>query len=191
MALIHQVYDTDAHFKIDPITRAIKNSSTGKNVLIQYDHNSERFTFELPKLIDGHDMSKCNQVEVHYINIDSTDKTKRTEGFFPVKDLQISPESEDVVICSWLISENVTQYAGSLDFLLKFKCVDAEGSVVYRWNTAKHSGISVSSGMDNGNAVAEAYPDIIAEWEARMGDIETALDEIIAIQNGLIGGDGA
>lgn len=164
MSLLHQVYDTDAHFKIDPITRAIKNSSTGKNVLIQYDHNSERFTFELPRFIDGHDMSKSTAVEVHYINIDSTDKTKNKSGVYPVTDLQISPDSEDVVICSWLISQNATQYAGTLNFLLKFKCTDTAGTAVYRWHTAIFSGISVSSGMDNGEAAIVQYSDVLEQW---------------------------
>lgn len=172
MALIHQVYDTDAHFKIDPVTRAIKNESTGKNVLIQYDHNSERFTFDLPKLIDGHDMSKSTSVEIHYINIDSADKTKSNADVYPVDDLQISPEDANVVICSWLISQNATQYAGSLNFLLKFKCVDDSGEVVYRWNTAIFTGISVSSGMDNSEAIVEEYSDVLAQWEARIAALE-------------------
>lgn len=178
MALIHQVYDTDAHFKIDPVTRVIKNASSGKNVLIQGDHNSERFTFELPKLIDGHDMSKCNSVQVHYINIDSTDKSKCSADTYNVDDLRTSPEDENVVICSWLISGNATRYAGSLAFLLKFKCIDVDGSVSYVWNTARYNSISISNGLDNGESIAEEYSDILAQWEAR----------ISALENGEVGG---
>ena len=48
MAHIHSVYDNDTHFKIDPATRQISNES-GKVVLMQNDHNSERFTFEIPR----------------------------------------------------------------------------------------------------------------------------------------------
>lgn len=179
MSLIHQVYDTDAHFKIDPVTRAIKNSSTGKNVLIQYDHNSERFTFELPRLVDGHDMSQSTAVEIHYINIDSVDKTKTQTGVYPVTDLQISPEDENVVICSWLISQNATKYAGSLNFLVKFKCMDAAGTVVYRWHTAIFSGISVSAGMDNGEAVVVQYSDVLEQW--RQSLIEAAGDAVNSV----------
>lgn len=39
----------------------------------------------------------------------------------------------------------------------------------------------------NSNSLIQLDPS--AEYEAKLGDIETALDEIIAIQNGLIGGD--
>lgn len=66
MAHKHSVYDTDPHFAIDPITRAITNQSTTKTQLMQYDHNSERFTFEIPRLVDGHDMKLCDKIEIHY-----------------------------------------------------------------------------------------------------------------------------
>ena len=108
MAHIHSVYDTDPHFEIDPITRAITNQSTTKTQLMQYDHNSERFTFEIPRLVDGHDMSECDKIEVHYINVDAATKVSNADVYI-VDDMQISPESDDVIIFSWLISVNATQ----------------------------------------------------------------------------------
>lgn len=60
-------------FLIDPVTRAITTSSEKLHVM-QFDHNSERLTFEMPRYIEGHDMSVCNQVEAHFLNIDG--KTK-------------------------------------------------------------------------------------------------------------------
>ena len=172
MGIIHSVYDTDAHFKINAITRAIANGSSSKTTLIQTDHNSERFTFEVPKVVDGHDLSLCNVVEIHYINIDSGDKTKTSADVYEVDDLQISPDDEDVVILSWLISGNATKYAGTLHFLVKFKCVDDAGEVVYVWNTAIYTGISVSSGMNNAAAVVEEHPDIIAQIVERLVALE-------------------
>lgn len=49
----HSIYDTDPHFVIDAVTRAITTQSK-KLKLMQYDHNSERLTFEMPRHIDGH-----------------------------------------------------------------------------------------------------------------------------------------
>lgn len=63
---VHNVYATDTHSSINPVTRAIKNASSKKATLMQNDHNSERFTFELPRYIEGYDMSLCNETEVHY-----------------------------------------------------------------------------------------------------------------------------
>lgn len=174
MSLKHSVYDTDAHFKIDAITRQIKSGSSGKTVLIQGDHNSERFTFEVPRLVDGHDLSKCDLVQVHYINISSTDKTKTSCDLHELDDLQISPESDDVVIVSWLIDGKATKYAGSLNFHIKFKCRDDSGAVCYSWGTMIYTGISVSSGIDGGEAVVKDYSDVLEQWrktiEVTIGD---------------------
>ena len=46
MAHSHQVVDDDKSFIIDSATRTISNPATNKLILIQHDHNSERFTFE-------------------------------------------------------------------------------------------------------------------------------------------------
>lgn len=48
----HNVRDSDARFIIDPVTMGIKNNYNKKITLIQFDHNSERLTFEIPKEID-------------------------------------------------------------------------------------------------------------------------------------------
>jgi hypothetical protein len=177
----HSVYDTDAHFKIDGATRAVKNDSATKTVLVQHDHNSERFTFELPRYVDGHDMSLCNVVQIHYINIDST-KAKSYSGVYEVDDLQVSPDSDDVVICSWLISRNATQFVGNLSFVIRFACISDEND--YVWNTAKHTNIFVTEGIYNGEAVAEEYADILDQWSSRLERLENALDDGNIIEDG-------
>lgn len=163
MALKHSVYDTDTHFSVNPVTRTLKNESSQKTSLIQHDHNSERFTFEIPRMIEGHDMSLCDKVQVHYINIDAQTKV-RSNGVYEVEDMQISPDGEDTIICSWLISHNATAYVGSLNFLLRFSCTGSDGNPIYVWNTGIYTNISVSNGIYNGEAVAEDYADILNEW---------------------------
>ena len=179
MAHKHSVYDTEPHFQIDKTSREIKNVSNSKTTITQFDHNSERFTFEIPRFIDGHDMSLCNNVQVHYINIDSTDKTNKIIGVYTVEDLQLSPEDEDIVICSWLISQNATQLAGSLAFLLRFACV-TDDVLDYAWNTTKCTTISVSNGLYNGEAIIEEYFDILSVWEQNIiDDVTAGIDETI------------
>lgn len=158
----HPVVDTDVFFEIDSITRKIQAKS-GKSALIQGDHNSERFTFKVPRWIDGHDMTLCNSVQVHYINIDST-KQLQSKGVYEVKDMEVDAENEDSVVLSWLITGNATKYTGNLSFLVKFKCVGEDGVVEYVWNTAVYSGISISNGIDNGEAVAVEYADVLEQW---------------------------
>ncbi len=158
MALKHPVYDTDTHFIINPVTRAMKNGGSSKTCLIQYDHNCERYTFEIPKTVEGHDMAQCNVVQVHYINIDSQTKESKC-GVYEVDDMHINPENPDVLVLSWLISGNATQFVGPLNFIVRFSCVE-NGDVLYAFNTAVYSGVSVSSGIFNGEVVAEEYADI-------------------------------
>lgn len=148
MAHIHSVYDNDVHFKIDGITRTVKNVSDTKAMVVQNDHNSERFTFELPRIIEGHDMTTCNRVQVHFINTDSRDKTLFNTGIYVVDDLQVCPDDEDIVICSWLISREATKYVGKLEFTIHFACIESGSTdVVYAWNTVKFSNVFVSESI--------------------------------------------
>jgi hypothetical protein len=159
MAHNHNIADTDLHFSIDPITRVIKDESAVKKSLVQFDHNSERVAFDLPRKIENHDMTECNRVEIHYINISSSDSY---EGVYEVTDLKAS-EDENTATFTWLISQNATRIAGSLNFLIRFACVE-DGVVKYLWNTKIFKGIAVSDGMDNGDVVVEQYADILNEW---------------------------
>ena len=180
MAHEHNVHDTNTHFKIDKTTREI-SINNGTDVIMQYDHNSERLTFEIPREIDSHDMTKCNVIQIHYINIDSSTRESNAD-VYDVTDIQASPDDESIAVLSWLISRNATQFAGPLNFLIKFKCVAANGDVEYVWNTAIYNGLTVSNGMDNGDSVSEEYSDILASWEARIAALE---------QNGTGGNSGS
>ena len=167
MAHAHSVYDNDRHFSIDPVTREIKNES-GKFKLIRHDHNSERFTFEIPKVVDGHDMSLCNVVQVHYLNIEAGKDGLTYEGLYECDDLQVSPDSADVVIFSWLLSRNATQYAGSLNFVIYFACVAEDGTVEYAWSTDIHTGIIVGDTIHNSEVIVAEYADILEKWRQEL-----------------------
>lgn len=169
MAHEHKVVDTDSRFVIDKATREI-STGYGYTNIMQYDHNSERLTFQMPKMIDGHDMTQCNEVQVHYINIDSSTRDSNV-GVYGVEDLHTDPEDENSVVLSWLVSGNATKFAGVLNFLIKFKCV-VDGVVEYAWNTAIYKGMTVSNGIDNGEIVAEEYADILGQWEERIQAME-------------------
>ena len=173
MPHIHNVTDSDNKFIIDGISRAIKNASTSKTTVMQFDHNSEVFTFEVPRYIEGHDMMLCNRVEVHYLNIDTVTKEER-EGIYLVDDLAVSTDDETKLTCSWVISQNATGLVGSLNFLLRFICL-TDDVIDYVWNTAIHSGIYVSKGIYNSDIVAEQYIDTIKAWENRLAVVENSI----------------
>lgn len=161
MAHIHGVYDNDTHFEINPTTRAVKNTTEKKN-LVQFDHNSERFTFEIPRFVEDHDMTLCDKVEIHYINVSGNSQEKSVDVYL-VDDLQPSLADDSVAIFSWLISANATKYAGTLNFLIRFVCLDGE-TIEYAWNTAIFQSITIAGGMDNGESVIAASSDVLEAW---------------------------
>ena len=172
MSHLHGVYDTDAHFIIDIGSRKIINQTT-KDGLIQNDHNSERFTFEMPQSVDGHDMSLCSKVEIHYINI-STDGKNKSAGVYLVDDLAISSTLNDSVIFSWLVSANATQYAGTLNFLVRFTCL-TDDVIDYAWHTDVYDEIKIKGGMNNGEAVVAEFPDVLEAWKREIfADFDSA-----------------
>ena len=172
MAHKHSIYDTDPHFSIDPVTRLIKNES-GKVVVMQHDHNSERFTFEIQNIIDGHDMSLCNVVEIHYNNIESSTKDKYAD-VYEVSDLQKSPYGDDVTIFSWLVSGNATQHRGNLEFSITFKCIADDGTVDYEWGTAIYRDITIGERIRNSNQVVERDSDVLAKWKNDLFSVSDA-----------------
>lgn len=169
MAHQHPVKDTDLHFVIDPVTRVIKNNS-GKIVIMQHDHQSEILTFELPRYIDTHDMSLSNTVRIHYINIGTSSKYTPVSGVYEVNDLQVDATNENLVTCSWTLTNNATQLEGTLNFIIRFSCLTGD-TIDYSWSTAIYSGIIVAKTIDSSDYVMTAIPDILEQWkESLKGD---------------------
>lgn len=168
MSHIDKVIDADPHFVIDPVTRDIKNESSKKTSLVQYDHNSERFSFALPRFVEGHDMLNCNSVKVNYINIDTNTKAVN-DGAYTIKDLAICEKNADAevenVCCTWIISQEATKYAGILQFALCFSCVAEDGKLEYAWNTNPFTSIHVSVGINNAEKIVEQYADVLEQWK--------------------------
>lgn len=172
----NKIKDNDTVFMIDPDTGAITNVSPIKKIN-QNNHNSERFTFVIPRYVEGHDMLECNVIEVHYVNI-SSDGEQKSEGVYLITDAKVSPDSEDTVILSWLLTRNSTRYEGALSFLIRFTC-QTGGEVDYEWNTDIYEGIAIGKGMNNGEAVIAKYADVLATWKTEtLSEVTTLVNEI-------------
>ena len=199
MAHSHKVSDADTLFIIDPITRAITTTSEKLSVM-QYDHCSERLSFSMPRYIEGHDMSVCNKVEVHFLNIDT--KTKdQTSGHRELDDFQIDPEDDEKVRVSWLITKGSTKLGGNLHFLLNFRCVE-DGVETYAWHTDFFKHYSVIPGMDAASLFEKEYVDVIEQWKASVmahftadlsmwkestkGELSKEIDQKIAVERARI-----
>lgn len=175
----HPVVDRETRFVIDPHTRLISHANENELFVMQGDHNSERFTFELPRYIDGHDMTLCNRVRVHFNNIDESGETSH-EDVAEITDLAVDPEDPSKVICSWLIKRQATQHAGILSFLVQFLCTTGTLSednfeVVYEWHTDIFNGVTVKSGRNNSEAAVSKYTNILEQWGDRLFGVRDSL----------------
>lgn len=162
----HVVPDSDAHFIVDPYTREIINMSVNKTVLMRGDHNSERFTFELSRYVDGHDMSLCNRVIVHFDNVGATIEEIHSDVAY-MTDLRINPDNPETVISSWLIRREATQIVGILSFSLQYQCVE-DGEVTYEWNTDSYDEIEIRKSKNNSEAAVINYTNVLEQWRSQI-----------------------
>ncbi len=177
----HSVIDEDLHFVIDPKTMAITCAGTVK-ALKRGDHRAERFSFEMPRFIEGHDMALCNKVEVHYNNMHYDRESRETttnKSFDEVEDFGISAASEDTVVWSWLIQGDATQLDGTLNFCFRFACMDGD-EIEYQKFTDTFSGVPVGESIWNTEAVAKEYADVLEQWRQELIESGGLSDERLA-----------
>lgn len=175
----HQVPDSDTYFIIDPYTRQIENTNYKKTVLMRGDHNSERFTFELPRYVDGHDMSLCNRVIVHFDNVGDSIENINSDVAY-TDDLRLNPDNPETVICSWLIRREATQIVGILSFSLQYLCVE-EDEITYEWNTDSCDDIEVRKSKQNGEAAITKYTNVLEQWRSQLfGSADSVIANITA-----------
>lgn len=171
----HVIYDTDGCFLIDPETREIISGSENLS-LIQYDHNSERYSFSMPRFIDGHDMSLCNLVEIHFDNI-SRNKREVNSDIYLVNDLSISDDDDSTIIFTWLVSDSATQISGKLAFAIHFYCVSDDGLYDYAWHTSIFDSIPVTATKNNTAGLETEHSNFISQILAKLDTISTELSD--------------
>lgn len=175
MTHIHPTYDNDKRVVINGITRDVAISDKNRPVLIQYDNNSEVVTFEVDRYVEGHDLSLSNKAEVHYNNLDIAGR-RSSKGLYEATDLQVDPSDKTKVIVSWYISNQATEYEGTLNFVLSFSCLEDDVLNVYRWNS-RIGTFHVSAGINNSEYLENTYADVLEMWKQTLfgiGDTEEA-----------------
>lgn len=177
----HIVTDDDGFFIINPNSREIENASRGRNVIMQYDHKSEIYTFELPRYIEGHDMTLCNRVRVHFNNVDG-ETNEENADVAEMYDLAVSPDDPDIVRSTWEITRQATQLAGTLNFLIQYECIDDSGESVYEWHTDIYSNVEVRAGRDNGEQAVIEYSNVLEQWYQRLfGAGDSVMADIVTL----------
>ncbi len=171
----HGLVDSGIRFVFDPDKKAFINQSKTDSI-VQFSHNSERFTFVFPRYVRGHDMSCCNVAEIHYNNKRARSRDEQ-KGVVPILDLHIDGKDPDTVTFSWTVSGAATGYAGMLCFIAVLKCTDPmTGEVFYALPTETYCRLRVRGSMDNGEAMEEEYEDLLEGWKAEvLGEVNGIL----------------
>lgn len=160
----HPLTTFSPDFVINAQTREVTQVNVDALItLMQYDHNSESLRFQCPRFIDGHDMSLCNKVEVHFVNSDVAGGTSKG-GYYTVTDLAVSSSDPSLVNFSWVVSRNSTENVGTLVFSVRFTCTTGN-TIDYVWHTMPFSYVSVDQGL-----VAELDP---SYQEVYLDNLET------------------
>ena len=175
MAHDHEIIDSDVSFVIDPTTRAITTDSS-KLYLVQYDHNSEKYTFKVPRFIEGHDMLECDTIAIDFTN--STRRKDNTNvGVYLAKEVNVA---EDSLLFTWLVSQDSTQLVGYLTFSVAFRCHDESGNIIYEWGTDTFSRITILEKSRHAQTVIDKNPDVIEQLR------EDILESTVRSVNGSI-----
>ena len=159
----HKLIDSDASFIIDPSTKSI--TSVRSNIyLSQYDHNSELYTFQVPRFIDGHDLSLCDVIMIDYENINKK-KTSNKRGAYKVENVVTD---KDNVMFTWLISREATKLAGYLTFSVSFRCHDESSNIIYEWGTNTYNKITVIEKTRYDQAILEKETGLVDQIKAEV-----------------------
>lgn len=164
MGLTHKdvIVDTDAKCIINVETRKIETQSS-KTDFAQYDHNSERIGFTMPRKIDDHDMSTVDRIAIKYLNVNKAD-------MYIVDDLAISEDGEYITF-TWLVSGNAIKEVGSLVFVINFRCWNDSGAITYNWTTHPCSTYSIFKGVPSMDSNPEELYDFWARYNSLVKEV--------------------
>lgn len=147
-----------------------------KRIAVQFDHDVETVTFDCPRYWDDLDMSKM----VIYINYKLPDGTLDA---YPAKNIKVDG---DIMHFDWTISRNLTQYKGTITFLVCIKKTDTDGVEVNHWNSELCTDMYVSEGMECQEQAQMEYSDLITQLLERMSvveDINVQAEEMQALHD--------
>ena len=144
--------------------RAVQNrfsvSEFERTLAPRGNHNVDRLQFELDRLWNGNDLSKCHCVV----------KIKNAEGKHALELPEVISNG-DMLAVVWTIRSNVTAVAGALEAQLEFYQEDKENEqqVVWQSNVME---FTVPDSLESLDEVVEQEPSLYEQWEARIEEAE-------------------
>lgn len=121
------IVDSGALFKVIPHKRIVKVPSSHKVIGTVGEHMSEAITFQVDKIIEGHDIKGCAE---HYISWKNANGEERNDP------LDLVNEDADFLYYAWKIRGETTEKAGIVSFSLHFEDFSEDGNPIYAWGTS-------------------------------------------------------
>lgn len=127
---------------IDAITRTMSVDPVHRIAGVVGDHNSNPVRFRCPRYIDGGDILTCTDFSIAWQNPQA-----ELEGETSIDDVRVDPSSSDYVLGTWLVEFDTCAASGPIEVLFRAVQRDANGDVIYEWNTFKNNEMEVSPGI--------------------------------------------
>lgn len=155
--------DTQTRLLINPITKTIAPKYRNQKAVYvaKGDHKSVSVIFEMPRYVDGLDLSEDEYIiQIHFVNL-SEDGKNYSKGISEA----ISREIEgDNLSFAWLVDNRATRYAGVVSVSItieKYASVDGKAEEVYSWSTAPYGNTKVWDSYDNSSSMTEQEYDYL------------------------------
>ena len=164
---------------IDPETRTISIPTTYRLLGVESDEKVERLEFQCPKIVgDNIDLSQL-QIRINYQNA-SAQKDQ-----YIVDD--VSADGDNITF-SWLLSRKVTQYRGTVQFIVCAVKVNDDATITNEWNTTL-SQAQVLQGLEvDTPEPSEEQSDVIAQLINMMQETIDSSNEALNTAQQIISG---
>ena len=141
----------DSRIEIDADTRIIRMMPQDELFGVESDEKSERKYFKVHKIVgNGVDLSKL-QLRINYQN---ASKIPSGKDMYIVTDATVY--NDEWVYFSWELSRKVTQYKGSIYFIVCAIKADSNGNITNEWNTTLAEG-KVLEGLEVETSQEQQY----------------------------------
>lgn len=164
---------------IDPETREISIPETYQLLGVESDEKVERIEFQCPKIVgDNIDLSQL-QIRVNYQNANG-DKDQ-----YSVEDVETNGDNIEF---SWLLSRKVTQYRGTVQFIVCAVKVSDDATITNEWNTTLAQA-EVLQGLEvDTPEPSEEQSDVIAQLIGMMNDTYNKSNQALNAAESIISG---
>ena len=162
------VPETERIYNVDLTTRLIE---APQYLSVQHDHKAEYVYFRCPRYFDSMDLATVCCV-IQYRNANGDNR------IYPVPFYDTITEAADNnILIPWLLDGDVTRYAGTVEFAIRFYEIDADNKAfLYSLNTQPTTSV-VLYGIDTTTDEVYEYDQLfVNELLARLARVEKAYD---------------